>query len=165
MAHWLPASTVSASGSLSLTHNYRHAGLHTDITDIWYLPVLYIGGNDNIYEHDAFSQRRTVGYWWVSLCTITYEWKEGEREERERWEEGIDIIASSLELFHQSSQLETLVVLARARRASLTQCILLLFSTQRLLSWAFLIHSSERREWRKAKETGTCENLYTYLAM
>ena len=92
MAHWL-ASSLPLSSRGSLTHKqHKHARLHTDTSDIWYRLVLYIGGNDNIYEHDAFSQRSAVGYWWVSLCTITYEWKEGEREERERDEKKVWIL-------------------------------------------------------------------------
>lgn len=88
MAHWL-SLPLSSFVFLSHTHKHKHACLHTDITDIWYRLVLYIGGNDNIYEHDAFSQRSAIGYWWVSPCTITYEWKEGEREERDRDEKKV----------------------------------------------------------------------------
>lgn len=151
------ASLTLSVPALSCTE-HKHTCLHTDITDRWYRLLLYIGGNDNIYEPDTFSQRSAVGYWWVSLCTITYEWKEGRREREREIEMKRRYRCYShipWTIFHQSLWLETLVVVDRTQRASLTQRILSSFFTLRLLSWAVWLKLSPGRpgNWKKRGST------------
>lgn len=63
-----------------------------DIIDIWYHLVLYIGGNDNIYEHDAFFSRGMLQVIDESQCVLLFmnektakEEREGDRDERMVW--------------------------------------------------------------------------------
>lgn len=153
---FLPLRHFSIVHTHTHTHRYtKHilTCLHKDMPDIWYSLALYIGGNDNIYEPDAFSQRSAVGYWWVSVCAITYEWRESQREDRAieaRWRYGCYSHISS-SIFHQSPRLETWF--------SVFQCMGIFCSLLYwVYQWFWWLSREERKHWFK-KEKRACDKL------
>lgn len=80
-------------GSLFLWLSYTRAQtcLHTHI---WWRTVIYIGGNDNIYEPDTFSTEECFSLL-MSLTVYHYLWMKRRRKGRWgwKWEDGVDVTA------------------------------------------------------------------------
>lgn len=93
-------------------------------------------------------QRSAVGYWWVSVCTITYGWKEGEREETQgaiemRGRYGCYRLIPWT-IFHQRLYLETLLVIHKARASFLYS----VYTSSIILPWALWLIP----RWRDTRE-------------
>lgn len=111
-----------------------------------------------------FSQRSVVvGYWWIPLCNITYESKDGEREQIEmrRMYRCYNLIPWTI--FNQSSWLETLVVKDTAHKIFF--CSISWAQYSEYMSVDFILQKSDKSDSPKMSAIRLLNWIYTgYIA-